>query len=70
MSVPSRDLTPEDIELIEFARQIVEDLMPLAAIWTVEGGTQDFDPALFEDPSDGRSRSAKLGQSRHVGSSC
>lgn len=29
----------------------IQDLMPLAAVWTVEGGTQEFDPAVFErDP--------------------
>jgi cytidine deaminase len=35
----------------------IKDLMPLAAVWTVEEGTQPFDPALFDDappPGDGR----------------
>jgi cytidine deaminase len=27
----------------------IRDLMPLAAVWTLEGGTQPFDAALFED---------------------
>ncbi|GAB1688589.1 cytidine deaminase [Krasilnikovia sp. M28-CT-15] len=27
----------------------VTDLMPLAARWTVESGTQEFDPAVFRD---------------------
>lgn len=27
----------------------VPDLMPMAAMWTVEGGTQDYDPDLFAD---------------------
>jgi cytidine deaminase len=26
----------------------IKDLMPLGAAWTPEGGTQDFDPALFD----------------------
>jgi cytidine deaminase len=30
----------------------IKDLMPLAAVWTVEAGTQQFDPKIFEDPSD------------------
>jgi cytidine deaminase len=30
----------------------IKDLMPLAAVWTVEEGTQQFDPAAFEDPPD------------------
>jgi hypothetical protein len=28
----------------------VADLMPLAAVWTVEGGTQPYNPAIFLDP--------------------
>ena len=32
----------------------IKDLMPLAAVWTVETGTQQFDPAIFEDPPDSR----------------
>lgn len=28
---------------------IVTDLMPLAAVWTVEDGTQPYDPAIFTD---------------------
>jgi hypothetical protein len=80
MSIPSRELTDGDLELIEFARRIVDantgrrrrqprpwarravragspgagvrsvrikDVMPLGAVWTVEEGTQDFDPAVF-----------------------
>jgi cytidine deaminase len=31
----------------------IQDLMPLAAVWTVDGGTQQFDPALFEPAPDG-----------------
>ena len=128
MHIPSRELTPEDMKLIDFARQIVDantdgvdgvhtmgaalgharasgarelstivavgnfrrgpvgpcgrdrqvlfdyhpnicvilptaegvksvqikDLMPLAAIWTVKAGTQQFDPAIFEDRPDSR----------------
>jgi cytidine deaminase len=30
---------------------IISDLMPLAAIWAVDGGTQPYNPALFLDPS-------------------
>jgi hypothetical protein len=99
MHLPSRELTPDDLELIEFARQIVDagsdgeqgvptmgaavreadgqilfdyhpgirvilptgqgvrsvriqDLMPLGAVWTVDGGTQQFDPALFANRPD------------------
>lgn len=29
---------------------LISDLMPLAALWTVEGGTQPYNPALFLDP--------------------
>jgi cytidine deaminase len=29
----------------------IQDLMPLAAVWTVADGTQEFDPAVFEDPA-------------------
>ncbi|MGH8776962.1 MAG: cytidine deaminase family protein [Jiangellaceae bacterium] len=25
----------------------IRDLMPLAAVWTVDGGTQEYDPTLF-----------------------
>ncbi|MGH3096997.1 MAG: cytidine deaminase family protein [Streptosporangiales bacterium] len=28
---------------------LITDLMPLAAVWTVDGGTQHYDPALFTD---------------------
>lgn len=27
----------------------IKDLMPLGAVWTVQDGTQPFDPGLFED---------------------
>lgn len=27
----------------------IRDLLPLAAVWTVDGGTQDYDPSLFAD---------------------
>ncbi len=27
----------------------IRDLMPLAAVWTVDGGTQAYDPSLFAD---------------------
>ena len=27
----------------------VRDLMPLGAVWTVEDGTQEFDPTIFDD---------------------
>jgi cytidine deaminase len=27
----------------------IKDLMPLGAVWTVEEGTQEFDPTIFED---------------------
>ncbi|GIF71709.1 cytidine deaminase family protein [Asanoa siamensis] len=27
----------------------IKDLMPLGAVWTVEEGTQEFDPTLFTD---------------------
>lgn len=26
---------------------LIRDLMPHAAVWTVEGGTQEYDPGLF-----------------------
>jgi cytidine deaminase len=29
---------------------LITDLMPLAAVWTVEGGTQPYKPALFLNP--------------------
>ena len=35
--------TEEGIKSVE-----IRDLMPLAAVWTVENGTQDFDPSVFE----------------------
>ncbi len=28
---------------------LITDLMPLAALWTVDGGTQPYDPKLFAD---------------------
>lgn len=28
---------------------LITDLMPLAALWTVDGGTQSYDPAIFTD---------------------
>jgi cytidine deaminase len=28
---------------------LITDLMPLAAVWTVDGGTQPYDPSLFTD---------------------
>jgi hypothetical protein len=27
----------------------IRDLMPLGAVWTVEDGTQPFDPPIIED---------------------
>lgn len=36
--------TPEGIRSVR-----ILDLMPLGAVWTVETGTQAFDPGLFED---------------------
>ena len=27
----------------------IRELMPLGAVWTVEDGTQAFDPTIFED---------------------
>jgi cytidine deaminase len=30
----------------------IKDLMPLAAVWTAESRTQQFDPAIFENPPD------------------
>jgi cytidine deaminase len=27
----------------------IRQLMPLGAVWTVEDGTQEFDPTIFED---------------------
>ncbi len=32
---------------------LITDLMPLAAVWAVEGGTQPYNPAIFLDPSSG-----------------
>jgi cytidine deaminase len=29
---------------------LIADLMPLAAAWTVDGGTQQYDPAVFTTP--------------------
>jgi len=57
MDVPSRELTAEDLELIEFARAIVDantdgedgvHTMPLGAVWMPDEGTQPFDPGLFD----------------------
>lgn len=28
---------------------LIADLIPLAAVWTVDGGTQPYDPSLFTD---------------------
>jgi cytidine deaminase len=42
-------LTAEGIRSVQ-----INDLMPLAAVWTVESGTQHFDPAVSEDPPDSR----------------
>lgn len=39
--------TPEGIRNVKIAH-----LMPLGAVWTAAEGTQEFDPALFEDHSD------------------
>nr|WP_223187722.1 cytidine deaminase [Streptomyces sp. CBMA29] len=36
--------TPDGVRSVRIA-----DLMPLAALWTPDGGTQPFDPALFSD---------------------
>jgi cytidine deaminase len=30
----------------------ITDLMPLGAVWSTDGGTQQFDPAVFNRPSD------------------
>ncbi len=30
---------------------LITDLIPLAAPWTVDGGTQPYDPTLFADQS-------------------
>jgi cytidine deaminase len=30
----------------------IKDLMPLGAVWTVDGGTQPFDPTIFEAATD------------------
>ncbi|HEU4947041.1 MAG TPA: cytidine deaminase [Kribbella sp.] len=30
----------------------ISDLMPLAAVWTVEGGTQQYDPDMFTSSDD------------------
>lgn len=29
---------------------LIADLMPLAALWAVDGGTQPYDPAVFSEP--------------------
>jgi cytidine deaminase len=35
---------------VEGVRSVrVRDLLPLGAVWTVENGTQAFDPTIFED---------------------
>jgi len=28
---------------------LIGDLMPLAAVWSAEGGTQPYDPSLFRN---------------------
>lgn len=33
---------------------LIEDLMPLAARWTVENGTENYDPTLFTQQQDGQ----------------
>jgi cytidine deaminase len=30
----------------------ITDLMPLGAVWSIDGGTQQFDPAIFNSPAD------------------
>jgi hypothetical protein len=57
VKIPTRDLTADDLELIAFARKIVDentdgedgirsvavtDLMPLAGRWSRETGAQPF----------------------------
>jgi cytidine deaminase len=32
----------------------ITDLMPLGAVWSIEGGTQQYDPAVFGGTSDSR----------------
>jgi cytidine deaminase len=39
--------TPDGVRSVR-----IKDIMPLAAVWTVEDGTQSFDPSLFEDPAE------------------
>jgi cytidine deaminase len=29
----------------------IKDLMPLGAVWSVDEGTQDYDPSIFDEPS-------------------
>ena len=40
--------TPDGIRSVK-----ITDLMPLGAAWSPDEGTKDFDPALFEDSSNG-----------------
>jgi hypothetical protein len=55
MNVPSRELTPAVVlptpDGIRSVR--IADLIPLGAAWAPAEGTQEFDPALFEDSPDG-----------------
>ena len=65
MNVPSRELTPEDVELIEFARAIVdantdgEDGVHTRQMFVSENTVQDHLKSIF-DKSSARSRRALL----------
>jgi hypothetical protein len=39
--------TPDGVRSVR-----ISDLMPLGAVWTPDEGTQEFNPAIFEDASD------------------
>lgn len=36
-------------QILGLRDHLIADLMPLAALWTVDGGTQPCDPAMFTD---------------------
>lgn len=42
--------TPDGVRSVK-----ISDLMPLGVVWTPDDGTQEFDPAIFDVATDGRS---------------
>jgi cytidine deaminase len=55
MTVPTQELTPEDLELIEFARRIVDantdgkdGIHTMGAAVSATSGTKEYDPVIFD----------------------